>query len=237
MDGASWRRYPVTVTDKPILVAAAAAALFLLPSCSTNSGEGMGALAAYHAYDVPVRLPSNPRAVRVKVSLMKQRVYVMEGSTLLMAMPVSVGAPGTPTPEGDFTILNKEHKHRDGKNGYAYQGDRVSQTVLSKKRPGWRFKGAPMPYWCGFKPDYGFHTGWVKHQPCTQGCIRMHENLAPKFFRLVSTGTAVNISSFQPEDSTVSVPLPPDAGPLPDYESAMYVTDGYFTRHKAPVYQ
>lgn len=220
---------------KPLLVVAAAAAFALLPSCSTSTG-GAG-LAAYQAYDVPTKLPSNPRNVRVKVSLSKQRVYVMEGSTMLMAMPVSVGAPGSSTPAGNFTIFNKEHKHRANTHGYAYSGDSIMQTFLAKKRPGWIFKGTPMPYWCEFKPNYGFHTGWVKHQPCTHGCIRMHENLAPKFFRLVSVGTPVNIASSQPEDATVSVPMPPDAGPLPDYTGRMYITDGYFTQHKAPVYQ
>ena len=220
---------------KPLLVVAAAAALALLPSCSTSTG-GAG-LAAYQAYDVPTKLPANPRNVRVKVSLSKQRAYVMEGSTMLMAMPVSVGAPGSSTPAGNFTIFNKEHKHRANTHGYAYSGDSVMQTFLSKKRPGWIFKGTPMPYWCEFKPNYGFHTGWIKHQPCTHGCIRMHENLAPKFFRLVSVGTPVSIASSQPEDATVSVPMPPDAGPLPDYTGRMYITDGYFTQHKTPVYQ
>jgi hypothetical protein len=94
-----------------------------------------------------------------------------------------------------------------------------------------------MPYWCEFKPNYGFHTGWVKHHPCTNGCIRMHENLSPKFFRLVSVSTPVNISYSQPEDAAAgNIPLPPDSGPLPDYADSMYVGDGYFTQHKSPTY-
>lgn len=217
-----------------LILATAAAFTTLLSSCSTPSGGPP--LTSYQAYDVPTKLPTNPRNVRVKVSLGKQRVYVMEGSTMLMAMPVSVGAPGTSTPPGNFTIFNKEHKHRDNTHGYAYSGNDIMQTFLAKKRPGWLFKGTPMPYWCEFKPSYGFHTGWVKHQPCTHGCIRMHENLSPKFFRLVSPGTPVNIAQSQPEDATVAVPLPPDAGPLPDYRLSIYITDGYFTQHKAPVY-
>ena len=113
----------------------------------------------------------------------------------------------------------------------------MKQTYLSKRPAGWSFKGTPMPYWCEFKPAYGFHTGWVKHHPCTHGCIRMHENLAPKFFRLVSVGTPVSIAYSQPEDATYgNIPLPPDSGPLPDYPGSMYVGDGYFTRHKTPKY-
>jgi len=220
---------------KPSLVLAAAASLAaLLSSCNVQSGGG--GLAAYHAYDLPTKLPTNPNNVRVKVSLSKQRAYVMEGSTMLLAMPVSVGTPATPTPAGSFTIFGKEPKHRASTHGYAYSGSEVKQTFLDKKPTGWSFKGTPMPYWCEFKPNYGFHTGWIKHQPCTHGCIRMHENLSPKFFRLVKVGTPVNISYSQPEDATVNIPLPPDAGPLPDYPGSMYVGEGYFSQHKEPSY-
>lgn len=202
-------------------------------SCSMNKAGG--GLDSYQAYDRPAKLPKNPSAVKVKVSLSKQRVYVMEGSEMLMAMPVSVGAPGTPTPTGTFRISTKTKHYRANTHGYAYSGDKVKKAYLKNKPSGWSFKGTPMPYWCEFKTAYGFHTGWVKHSPCTHGCIRMHENLSPKFFRLVSIGTPVSISYSQPEDAQhASMTLPPDSGPLPDYPTSMYVGDGYFSRHKAP---
>jgi len=200
----------------PIL-AVAALVVAGISSCSMNKAGG--GLSSYQAYDRPAKLPGNPSAVRVKVSLSKQRVYVMEGADMLMAMPVSIGAPVTPTPTGNFRITDKKHRYRAATRGHAQ-------------------KGEPMPYWCGFKPAYGFHTGWVKHHPCTNGCIRMHENLAPKFFRIVSVGTPVSIAYRQPEDAEwASMPLPPDAGPLPDYDGSIYAGDGYFTRHKTPEYE
>jgi hypothetical protein len=220
----------------PALTVAALAAVTLMPSCS-NMGGGSG-IAAYHAYDRPTKLPSNPANVRVKVSISKQRTYVMEGSEVLLAMPVAVGAPGSSTPTGSFRIFNKVQMKRANTHGYAYNGKQIMQTYLAKRPAGWSFKGTPMPYWCEFKPNYGFHTGWVKHHPSTHGCIRMHENLAPKFFRLVSNGTPVSIAYSQPEDATFgNIPLPPDAGPLPDYAGSMYVGDGYFSQHKTPSYQ
>ena len=213
-----------------------ATAALALSSCDLQTGSS--GLAAYHAYDRPATLPKNPSAVRVKVSLSKQRVYVMEGSTALLVMPVSVGAPGTSTPSGSFTVFNKESKHRASTHGYAYSGNQVKKTMASGTPSGWSFKGTPMPYWCEFKANYGFHTGWLKHHPCSHGCIRMHENLAPKFFKLVKVGTPVNISYSQPEDSTLgNISLPPDSGPLPDYAGTMYTGDGYFTQHKTPTYQ
>ncbi|MEI6674243.1 MAG: L,D-transpeptidase [Verrucomicrobiota bacterium] len=217
----------------PIILAAAASLAALLSSCALQSGGAN--LAAYQAYDLPTKLPTNPNNVKVKVSLSKQRAYVMEGSTMLLAMPISVGTASTPTPTGSFSIFNKDAKHRAATHGYAYSGSSVTQTFLAKKPSGWSFKGTPMPYWCEFKPNYGFHTGWLKNQPCTHGCIRMHENLSPKFFRLVKSGTPVNIAYSQPEDASAgNIPLPPDAGPLPDYAGSMYVGEGYFTRHKDP---
>lgn len=209
--------------------------LLLLPvSCTVPSGG----VAAYQAYDRPATLPDNPDRVRVKVSLKRQRVYVMEGNKMLLAMPVSVGKPSSPTPSGNFRITNKTRNYRANTHGYATNGSTFKSTYLSKKPAGWKFRGTPMPYWCEFKTAYGFHTGWVKHSPCTHGCIRMHENLSPKFFRLVKVGTPVSIAATQPEDARYAdMPLPPDAGPLSDYPTrAMYWDGGYFKRHKTPVY-
>ena len=198
-----------------------------------ESGSG---LVSYRAYDRPAKLPQNLSAVRVKVSISKQRAYVMEDGEMLMVMPVSVGKPDSPTPIGTFRISRKEHKHRDNAGGYAYRGNQVRKCDIGNKPTGWTFRGAPLPYWCEFDPSYGFHTGWVRHSPCTtDGCIRMHENLAPKFFRMVTIDTSVNIAYAQPEDARWAyIPLPPDAGPLPDYPNQMYLGDDYFTQHKTP---
>lgn len=216
-----------------LLSAASFAALIFTSSCTTAPTGS--SVAAYQAYDLPAKRPNNPNNVRVKVSLSKQRTYVMEGDRMLMVMPVAAGETSTPTPKGNFTIYNKVAKKRANSHGFAHKGDQAQRTLLSKTPRGWSFKGTPMPYWSEFKPNYGFHTGWVKHHPCTHGCIRMHENLAPKFFELVKTGTPVNIAYSQPEDATHgNIPLPPDAGPLPDYPASMYLGDGYFTRHKTP---
>ena len=221
---------------RPLTFAGLALVAGLLASCTTGTGSNSG-VAAYQAYDRPTKMPKNPSAVRVKVSLSKQRAYVMEGNEPLLVMPVSVGAPGSATPAGNFTIFNKEAKHRANTHGYAYSGKQTMKTMLAQKPAGWAFKGTPMPYWCEFQPNYGFHTGWLKHQPCTHGCIRMHENLAPKFFQIVKVGTPVNISYSQPEDATLgNIPLPPDAGPLPDYDGTMYTSEGYFSRHKKPTF-
>lgn len=218
-----------------ILRALLALTALWMACCSASFKTREVGLASYHAYERPAKLPKDPSAVVVKVSLSQQRAYVMEGETMLLAMPVSVGAVKTPTPTGDFKILNKQAKRRDSTHGYAYKGRQAKRVHLRNKPAGWAFKGTPLPYWCGFTPSLGFHTGWIRHSPCTDGGIRMHENIAPKFFRIVSVGTPVKISYRQPEDARwAHMKLPPDAGPLPNYPSAMFTGDGYFTQHKTP---
>ena len=99
-----------------------------------KSGAG---LAAYQAYDRPAKLPQDERAVQVKVSLSRQRAYVMEEGKMLMVMPVSVGKPDSPTPTGTFRISRKAHKHRDHARGYAYRGKQVRKCGIESKPSGW----------------------------------------------------------------------------------------------------
>ena len=223
--------------QKLLMLLVAGASLGLI-SCSTSPGGGGGS-ARYAAYDLPASKPSDPSKVRVKVSIRNQAAYVMEGNRPLLIMPVAVGTSSKPTPLGSFRIFKKDHKHRANSHGYAYNGNTAIQTWLAKKPAGWKFKGTPMPYWCEFKAHYGFHTGWMKPYPCTHGCLRMHENVSPKFYELVRVGTPVHIGTTQPEDAIIgrNIPRPPDAGPLPDYPHSFYLGDGYFTKHKPPLYR
>ena len=197
------------------------------------------AMRAYEAYDRPATLPRNPSNVRVKVSLSNRMAYVMEGNTPLLVMPVTVGRPSARTPTGNFRINVKNHYYRANTHGYAINGDQIRECYLKNKPAGWKFKGTPMPYWCEFKTAYGFHTGWMKPDPASAGCLRMHKNVAPKFFRLVRVGTPVSISSSQAEDATIgrNVPRPPDSTPFPgNPDNMMARTQDFFTQHKTPTY-
>ena len=223
-----------------LLRAAGFVFLLVLASCAPTRPPLSG-LEAYRGYDRPASLPDDPRAVVVKVSTSRQRVYVMEGSRPLLVMPVSVGDADSPTPHGSFRILRKDDRRRSTVQGFARTREGWVRTPLRESPAGARFVGTPLPYWCEFRsgrPPLAFHTGWIKHRPCTDGSIRLHENLAPKFFRLVRVGTPVVIAAWQPEDATLgNIPLPPDAGPLPDDPAEFYLGDAYFTRHVAPEFR
>lgn len=219
---------------KPLFLALALACAGLFSSCQPT---GLG---AYDAYDLPATKPVNPNNVRVKVSTSNQMAYVLEGNKPLLVMPVSVGTSSTPTPKGNFTIYSKQENRRAQTHGYFDHGNgKYTGGYLRNKPAGTKFIGTPMPYWSEFASGYGFHTGWMKPRPCTHGCLRMHLNVAPKFFALIKEGTPLNIASSQPEDRTIgrNVPRPPDASPLPNFPKSYLVTNKIYKRHKAPTFK
>jgi hypothetical protein len=166
---------------------------FGLGACTTTTPTGGR---TSFSYDPVVTKPTNPSAVKVKLSTGAQRLYVVEGDKVLLATPVCVGKAGSLTPHGNFTIYSKQERRR-----------RVSS-------PG---AGYPMTYWMEFAPAYGMHWGFVKPYPATHGCVRMPLKAAKKTFALVRSGTPVNISTSQPWDNTVGKSLPRlDDSHLPD---------------------
>lgn len=164
---------------------------------STNCASNQKSNARFSTtFDPAIQQPSNPAAVRVKLSTSAQRVYVVEGNRVLLATPCSVGTSASPTPTGNFTIYSKQANRR-----------RASS-------PG---AGYPMTYWMEFAPAYGMHWGFVKPFPCTHGCVRLPIKSAQKIFSLVRQGTPLNISSSQPEDATIGRTLPVlDDSTMPD---------------------
>jgi len=102
----------------------AAGSVLLLTGCATG-----GHVSAGGPYHVTALRPNNPSAVRVKVSLSQENVYVMEGDRCLMAAAISVGMPNKPTPRGSFTIYSKQEHKRSGEYGFSVQGNTVVATT------------------------------------------------------------------------------------------------------------
>lgn len=166
----------------------------LLAGCAAPNKHSKNA-----PYEVRALRPNNPAAVRVKVSLSAQTVYVLEGDRLLMAAATCVGLPEKPTPRGNFQISSKIAEKRSNSYGYYVNGASIEPGEAVHPKPG-RFVGYPMAYWCEFAPAYGFHSGYVHPVPRTHGCLRLHKSVAPKFYELVRVGTPVNVATHQPED-------------------------------------
>src|SRR5436189_5744769 len=209
----------------------ASAALFLTSCGTTTSSVSSG------NYRVTAHRPHDPSAVRVKVSLAKQNIYVMEGDRGLMAVATTVGIPAKPTPKGNFTIYSKQEHKRSGSYGFRVQGDRIIPAEAGANIPG-RYVGYPMGYWCEFAPAYGFHQGFVHPSPRTHGCIRLHGEAAPKFFALVRIGTPVSIATTQPEDATLASKVQRvDDSKTPDPDPRLMITDAGFEKPSGPLLQ
>lgn len=196
-------------------------------SCATNQGE----------YNAPAYRPMNQKNVRVKVSLQNRMVYVMEGNRALLVTPTAIGKAGHETPTGNFKAFNRIEKKRSNTYGYFVKGDQIRPGKSSNKPRGHRYVGFPMPYWVEFTSAYGFHAGSVWPMPRSHGCLRLHPNVAPKFFALVPAGTPINISQSQPEDYTLGkdVRRPTDYAD-PDPPQAVMISAGAFPAPKGPVF-
>lgn len=201
-------------------------------SCVTTTANKGG------AYDCPAHRPTNPKNVAVKVSLHNRMVYVMEGSRPLLVTPTCIGKPGSATPTGHFKAFNKIAKKRSGTYGYHVAGGSIRPGTSRNKPSSARYVGYPMAWWVEFASGgYGFHSGCVWPMPRTHGCLRLHENVAPKFYALVPEGTPIHIAQTQPEDSTLgrNVPRPTDYA-NPDPPLPMMISDAIFKQPKGPLF-
>lgn len=168
-------------------------------------------------YHVKAYRPQNPDNVQVKVSIKNQALYVTEGDRALLVTAASVGKPSSQTPKGNWRITSKTKYRR-----------RQSQ-------PG---RGYPMGYWCSFyKPAYGIHQGWVHPYPRTEGCVRIHHNVAPKFFEMVKVGTPVIVKDSFPEDETIgkNIERPMDYA-NPEWPPHILNTNEVFYLFKGPIF-
>ncbi len=204
----------------------------LLTSCETTTSVASSSSGPYR---VTAKRPNNPANVRVKVSLQRQNIYVMEGDRVLMAVATTVGTLEKPTPKGTFKIYRKEEFKRSNSYGFRVQGDRVIPAKSSDKISG-RYVGYPMGYWVEFKPAYGFHQGYVHTRPRSHGCLRLKGEAAAKFFALVRSGTPVNIADTQPEDATIGPKIQRvDDARLPDIPNNVVITQAAFTKPSGPL--
>ncbi|HEX8311070.1 MAG TPA: L,D-transpeptidase [Chthoniobacteraceae bacterium] len=206
-----------------------AAGLALLGGCASGPITGGG------TYNATAYRPQNPNNVRVKVSLANRAVYVMEGDRPLLVTATAIGTAQKPTPMGSYRVTKKIEKKRSYSYGFAVQGDRIIPTKAGAT-PG-RYVGFPMAYWVEFKPQYGFHVGSVWPTPRTHGCLRLHKNVAPKFFALTKVGTPVHIAQTQPEDATIGRNLrrPTDYND-PDPPASFLISDRVFTAPEGPLF-
>lgn len=227
-----------------LLGALALTGSLLLSSCSSEDSKtagaipniGDGPIRKYMAFDSPAHRPHNKKDVRIKISKSNQALYIVEKDRVLLATPVSIGAPGNSTPTGNFTVRRQVHKYRANTHGWAYNeatGEYDNCKIYNRPK-GWKFVPTAMPYWTEFNSvAYGIHTGFVYPYPRSHGCVRVHHNVMPKIFQMVQVGTPINIAEHQAEDETAgkNMKRPPDPAAIPD-DPIVESSDAIFTFHK-----
>lgn len=114
-----------------------------------------------------LRAPSPKYSIVINVSARKLSLY--RNGQVYKSYPIAVGKPSTPTPRGNFTIVNKAY-NPGGPFGARWLG-------LSKR--GYGIHGTNNPSSIG--------------KAVSNGCIRLHNPNVIELYNLVPVGTPVKI--------------------------------------------
>ena len=137
--------------------------------------------------------------VHVRVSLPRQRAYLMVGDQIAADSPISSGKAGHSTPSGNFSVLEKDPDHRSSIYGDFVDGSgRVVRAGISAQidsaPSGTHYVGAPMTWFMRLTGEgVGMHVGILPGYPASHGCIRMPSDGAKLFYDTVRIGTPVSV--------------------------------------------
>ena len=137
----------------------------------------------------------------VRISLSKQRVYLMTGDQVYIDSPISSGKAGHATPRGSFTVSEKDADHRSSIYGnFVDRNGRIVRAGVSTRidsaPSGTRYSGAPMWWFCRLtNGGVGMHTGILPGYPASHGCIRLPAEIAPLIYAKVRVGTRVVVGA------------------------------------------
>jgi lipoprotein-anchoring transpeptidase ErfK/SrfK len=140
-----------------------------------------------------------PDNAHIIVSLTKQRAYLMVGEEIAIDSPISSGKRGHTTPNGSFTVLEKDKDHHSSL--YGDYKDSSGRTVrggisahIDAAPSGTHFVGASMKWFMRLTGEgVGMHVGILPGYPASHGCIRMPEPAAAQFYAHVKVGTPVRV--------------------------------------------
>ncbi len=138
-----------------------------------------------------------PDNSRIRVSLSKQRAYLLLGDEVVIDSPISSGKRARPTPPGSYKVLEKDKDHRSNIYGdFVDASGRVVRRGVSSRidsaPSGTRFVGSPMTWFMRLTGDgVGMHIGFLPGYAASHGCIRMPSVAAEMFYNHVKVGTPV----------------------------------------------
>lgn len=125
----------------------------------------------------------------IEVDLTKQRLYYFVDRVKIFNFPVSTGKPSTPTPPGDYKILNKIESKRY--TGAAYDLPNVKWNMMFDKR-GYYIHGS---YWHN---NYGIRTA-------SHGCVNMRTEDAGVLYKYIDLDVPVKVTGKTPKGKVVGL--------------------------------
>ena len=131
-------------------------------------------------------------SARVVLNLSRREISVVRGVRSLGPWPVAIGDPTTPTPEGEFAILNK----KVNPVYVTYKGGKRRELVGPSSPIGDRY----LAFHRNGRGEFGIHgtpwPHWVKTRAAVSlGCVRMLNEHVRQLFEAVDVGTTVEIRS------------------------------------------
>jgi lipoprotein-anchoring transpeptidase ErfK/SrfK len=145
---------------------------------------------------------ATPDAVRIVVSLSKQRAYLMFAEQVAIDSPISSGKRGHSSPTGNMRVLQKDPNHRSSLYGdFVDSSGRIVRAGVSARidaaPSGTHFAGAAMKWFLRLTEDgVGMHIGLLPGYPASHGCIRLPPDGAKLFYDHVKVGTPVDVGDY-----------------------------------------
>jgi lipoprotein-anchoring transpeptidase ErfK/SrfK len=176
-----------------------------LPSTSPSAPQPMKKASDLISKQAPIATNAavlanvTPDNSHVIVSLTKQRAYLMTGEEIAIDSPISSGKRGHTSPNGSFSVLEKDKDHRSNIYGdYVDTKGRVVRGGISSQidsaPSGTHYVGASMKWFMRLTAQgVGMHVGILPGYPASHGCIRMPEPAAAAFYAHVKVGTPVRV--------------------------------------------
>ncbi|MCU1299004.1 MAG: ErfK/YbiS/YcfS/YnhG [Acidobacteriaceae bacterium] len=125
---------------------------------------------------------------QIVVSLTDRKLAVLEDGKILRIFPVAVGAPISPSPQGEFEIVS-----RVANPTYYHSGTTVPAGNDNPVGPRWMGLN---------QKGYGIHGTNQPHSighAASHGCIRLRNSDVVKLFEMVRTGDTVEIRAERDE--------------------------------------
>lgn len=106
----------------------------------------------------------------IVINIPQHRLYLYRGETEILSYPVAVGKPSTPSPRGEFVIIQK-----------AIWGGGFGTRWMRFSAP-WGIYGI-----------HGTNKPWSVGSVASHGCIRMYNRDVEQLYAIISIGTPVTL--------------------------------------------